>query len=140
MLDAEITEATNVADRAQAMDAEDCSQDAISLEHAMRIELKSRNRILKATHHIDFLQKCVKAKKIPKGLRIHHQEIHLMDSPTVINTRATLSEMYKRTKLDICKALIEHYVQIRNDSKEALEQVVRTIQKKLKQKGLEACS
>ena len=61
-----------------------------------------------------------------------------MDSPTVTETRATLAETYRRTELDICKALIEHYVQITNDSKEALKQVMRTIQKKLKQKGPEA--
>ena len=59
---------------------------------------------------MQFLRKCVDTGKVPNGLRVHYQEIHLMDSPSNSKMRAALAELYKKTEQSISEALIEHYV------------------------------
>ena len=83
---------------------------------------------------------CVEGGKVPRGLRIQYQEVYLMNSPTIAKTHATLANTYKRTELDVCKALIEHYVLIQKDSEEALREVSKMIENQLKLKILEAGS
>ena len=50
---------------------------------------------------MQFLRKRVDTGKVPNGLRIHYQEIHLMDSPSSSKTRAAQAELYKKTEENI---------------------------------------
>ena len=104
----------------------------------MHLKLRVRSRVLKAVHHKDFLHKCLEAGRVPKGLRIHYQEIHLMDSPTSTKTRAKLTKTYKHTQWSIVEALIEHYVNVEKESEEDLLKVEETIKAELDRRGPEA--
>ena len=49
-------------------------------------------------------------------------------------TRAILADTIKRSEMDICKALIGHYVEIQNHNEEALCGINQTIEKQLRLK------
>ena len=62
----------------------------------------------------------------------------VLEAVHIARTRAILAETYKKTELDVCKALIEHYVQVQKDSERALKEVGETIGRKLQHKAPEA--
>ena len=98
-------------------------------------KIKLRNRIVKATHHTEFLRKCVEAERVLKGLQTHYQEIHLTDFTTITKTHATQTKTYKHTEQNVCKALIKHCVQFQTESEKTLEEGDKAIQQKLKEKA-----
>ena len=71
---------------------------------------------------------------MPNELRLHYQEIDLMDSPSSTKTRAALPGLYIKTEQSICEDLIEHYVLVQNESSESLSTINNTIQQQLKHK------
>ena len=106
-------EPSNIAKTADAMEIEESPRDvAILLDEALRNMSILRNKILKAAHHADFSKKCVEAGKVPRGLQIQQQNIHLMSSPDISKTHATLADTIRRSELDIRKILLGHYVTI----------------------------
>ena len=108
------------------------------MDDAMHLKLRIRNKLLKAAHHRVFLQKCLDAGRVSKGLKIYHHVVHLMDSPSATETQARLKESYARTQRDIIEALIEHYVNVDKECQTALTKVEKTIRAELEQQGPEA--
>ena len=101
--------------------------DAATLNLAMKQMVKVRSRSLKAAHHEAFLRKCLEVGRVPRGLRIHHSEVHLMESPTANKTSAKLTETFRLSELNVCNSLIEHYVQVPKECEMALLQIDETI-------------
>ena len=110
----------------------------ISLEEAMTSLETIRTKALKAAHHHTFLRDCLESEKIPKGLRIQNKEVHLMNTPSAADTRKKLAELHALTERGICKALIEHYANVKSECEEAGIETDRTIREELKHKGPEA--
>ena len=106
---------------------EESSSQYISLDHAMKQRLKLSRKLLKAIHHAEFLQSCLDAGRIPKGLRIQFQEIHMMDSPSISKTRSNLAAIYKESERNICKALIEHYKEIQTETERQINHTEKAI-------------
>ena len=67
-------------------------------------------------------------------MKIQHQTIHLMHSPTISETRSILADTIKRSELDICKALIGHYVSIEEHNQRALNEINRKVEQLLRRK------
>ena len=75
-------DSSNVRENSHAMEIEESPQDiAKSLDEALREKSILRSKSLKASHHPEFLKKCVEAGNVPRGLRIQQQPIHVMNSP-----------------------------------------------------------
>ena len=92
----------------------------ISLEEAMKTKFRVRSKSLQATHHREFLSKCIEAGRVPKGLQLQQKEVHLLDTPTAVETRARLTQIYRLSEHSIMKALIEHYASVQKESKKHL--------------------
>ena len=63
---------SNIAETSDAIEIEESQRDEAIIAWRDFEKYKSiqRNRIVKATHHVDFLKECVEAGKVPRGLRI----------------------------------------------------------------------
>ena len=100
----------------------------IPLEDAMRQKLKLKKKLMKAVHHAEFLKGCIDNDRIPIGLRLQYSEIHMMDAPHTSRTRAAIAQTYKTAEHNICKALQEHYTEIKTQTERQLDEVETHIQ------------
>ena len=99
----------------------------ILLKEAMRQKLKFKKKWMKATHHTEFLSKCTETGRVPNRPDLVYSKIHTMKVPYTGRTRAAIAQPYKRAERDICKALQEHYADIKTQTESQLEEGDRHI-------------
>ena len=99
----------------------------VSLDHALHQKLALNRKQLKARHHIDYLDKYIEAGRMPTGLKLQFPEIHLMDSMSITQTRKKIADIHRQTEKSICTALIEHYTQVIQETKQQMDHVERAI-------------
>ena len=101
--------------------------NAVSFKQAMANMEKIRIKSLQASHHQEFLSKCLQLGRIPRGLRLQNTKVHLMNTPTAAKTREMLAKTYALAESGVCKALIEHYTTVQRECEEAREKIDKEI-------------
>ena len=101
--------------------------DDQELSNALNNKLRLRQKLLKVSHRLTFLDKYIKQDVVPNGLRIQH-ELYYMDASVNSSTRTNIENILKRSERDVCKALIGHYKTLEEETKSDLE----TVEKKIK--------
>ena len=105
----------------------------MDIETALNHKIRLRQKMVRAEHHIKFLNKCQEEKQT--GLRIL-KDIKLMESPGSHHTQATIKNIFLTAEQQVVKAPSEHHRKIRNDTEEKLNFVEPAIQEHLDKDGV----
>ena len=82
-------------------------------------------------HHLTFTESLV-SNIVKRRLRIQ-QEMHFMDVSPNSTTHANIQDIFKRTDLDVCKALIGHYKKLVAETEVQQEGIEKAIAQHLSQ-------